>query len=252
MLTVGDMEYPSLVGSVPDDEWRTRVELAALYRLVVVMGWDDLSVTHISARVGDHYLFNPQDLLFEEVTASNLVKITLDGEIASNTPFKIAVGDWYPHKAVHAVREDANFVIHTHDDYGTAVSTQKRGLEAISQTAAFVLGGTISYHDYDGVETYEERIQGLQESLGSANFMILRNHGLLSLGRTAPEVFYRIAGLIKACRIQILAGPRTDHLVVLPDEMLATFPGELKRPRGNDAWPGLIRKLDRLDPSYKT
>lgn len=250
-MKVGDIEYPSLRGSVSDAEWRTRVELAALYRLAVLMDWDDLSITHISARVpGEpNYLFNPSGLLFEEVTASSLVKVNLDGKIVAETPFEIVAGGWYPMQAVHAARDDANFVIHTHDVYGIALSVREEGLQPITQTIGFILGDGVAYHDYDGVETYADRVASLQASLGSANRMILRNHGLLTLGLSAGQAFRRMNGLVRSCKIQLLAG--RENLVHIDDGILATFEEELARAQGNDPWPGLLRKLDRLDPTYK-
>jgi len=255
MLKIGDVEYPSLKGKVSEEEWQARVELAAMYRLVPMMGWDDQSLTHCSARIGEHYLFNPLGFLFEEITASSLVKVTLDGEIISDTPFEITIGGWYVMKAVHAVREDANFVIHTHDDFGAAVAAQKRGLLPISQPAAFAIGDALAYHDYEGVETYEARMPSLQASLGKANNnLILRNHGLLTLGYFAKHAFLRHHNLRKACRIQVMAGADGCELVEVPTPILETFPVEIMRAasgEGNDAWPGLLRKLERLDPGFK-
>ena len=250
MLRVGDIEYPSLKGRVSAEEWLARVELAALYRLVVMLGMDDMSITHCSAQVGEHYLFNPSGFLFEEITASSLVKIDLQGQIVAETPFQIVEGGWYPMKAVHAARPDAKFVIHTHDNHGIALSAQRRKLLPIAQSTAFALADQIAYHDYDGVETYEDRVAGLQASLGSANRMILHNHGLLVLGQTARQTLYRLYSLNKACQVQLLAGP-TEELIQIPEDILETFPAELKRAQGNNPWPGLLRKLDRLDPSSK-
>jgi ribulose-5-phosphate 4-epimerase/fuculose-1-phosphate aldolase len=246
------VEYPCLEGVVSEAEWSTRVELAALYRLAVLMGWDDLSITHISAQVPGHphYLFNPSGLLFEEITASSLVKIDLAGQIVGETPFKIVAGGWYPMQAVHAVREDARFVIHTHDAHGIALSIREEGLLPITQTIGFLLADGVAYHDYDGVETYADRVQGLQASLGSANRMILRNHGLLTLGETAAQAFRRMHGLVRSCQIQLLAG--RERLIPIGADLLSTFQEELKRAQGNDPWPGLLRKLDRLDPSWRT
>jgi len=252
-VKLGEIEYPSLQGQVSDAEWATRVQLASLYRLVPIMGWDDMSITHASARVPDepnHYLFNPLGFLFEEITASCLVKIDIEGNIVAPTPFEITLGGWYPMKAVHEVRDDADFVLHTHEDYGGAMSARKDPLLSITQGAAFVLADKLAYHDYDGVETYEERNPGLQASLGEANRLILRNHGLLTLGPTAFHAFYRMYGLVKACRIQLLAGMRGD-LIEIPEVINATFADEIRRAQGNNPWPGLLRKLDRTDPDYK-
>ena len=252
-MYIGETEYPSLKGKVSEAEWQARIETAALFRLIPMMGWDDLSITHVSARVPgepNHYLFNPMGFLFEEITASSLIKIDLEGNIVAPTPFEITIGGWYPMKAIHAVREDANFVIHTHDDYGGAISARKEPLLPITQGAAFVLGDKLAYHEYEGVETYEDRIPGLQVALGDANRLILKNHGLVTLGYTAFHAFYRMYGLIKACRIQLLAGKGEDLIHIGP-ELLETYPAEIRRAQGNNPWPGLLRKLDKDDPSYK-
>lgn len=250
-MQLGDTHYPSLRGQVSDAEWQARVELAALYRLTVLMGWDTLSITHLSARVpGEpHYLFNPKGFLFEEITASSLVKITLEGEIVSETPFGIVDGGWFPMKAVHAARDDANYVIHLHERYGAAMSARRERLLPISQPACFALAAGVAYHDYDGVETYAERIPGLQASLGGAYQMILHNHGLLALGPTARSAFLIMNNLREACMIQVLAG--REGLIQIPKDVTRDFQQELRRAQGNDAWPGLMRKLDRLDPTYK-
>jgi ribulose-5-phosphate 4-epimerase/fuculose-1-phosphate aldolase len=252
-MKIGDIEYPSLKGKVSDAEWQTRVELAAIYRLIPLLGWYDLVMAPASARIPgeQNYLYNPSELLFEEVTASSLVKINLDGELAADTPFSYLRAGWYPMQAAHAAREDANWVIHVHDDYGMALSTRKERLLPITQTAGFALADGVAYHSYDGVETYKDRVAGLQQSLGTANRLILHNHGLLTVGLTAWQALSRMTGLRKACRVQLLAGFGKDLIHIEP-EILDTFVEELRvGPAVNNAWPGLLRKLDRLNPSYK-
>lgn len=254
MPKLGDVDYPSLEGKVSDGEWRARVDLAALYRLIPLMGWYDLVMAPASARVPgepQHYLFNPVGFLFEEITASSLVKITVEGEILSETPFGISQEGWFPMRAVHEVREDADWVIHSHDDDSAALSARREGLLPISQGAAFILADGIAYHDYDGIETYAERMAGIRQSLGHAKTLLLRNHGAVTLGRTPWQALQRMTRLTKACRIQLLAG-RDEDLVRIPGDVLATFPDELKRVAGPGPWAGLLRKLDRLDPSYRT
>jgi len=253
-MKLGDFEYPSLKGKVSDAEWQARVDLAALCRLIPLMGWWDLSQAPASARIGDgsgHYLFNPVGFLLEEVTASSLVKITLDGDYVDDTPLKIMRGGWYPMQAVHAVRPDANFVIHSHDDYTAALSARQDPLLPISQFAGFVLADGLAYHDFDGVETHEERMASVQASLGQANMLILRNHGVVTLGYVAYHALARMANLRKSCVIQLYAGQSADVRPISP-EVMPSFREEIDRGVVVDnLWQGLLRKLDRLDPSYK-
>lgn len=255
-LKIGDITYPSLKGKVSGEEWKARVQLAALCRLIPLMGWDDLSMQLVSARVGDEYLFIPNGPLFEEVTASSLVKINLSGEVLSETPFGIVKSTWYPMRAVHEVRNDASFVIHTHDDIVAAVACNTDGLLPISQPAAFALADGLGYHNYEGVETYEEKIPSLQKALGlDNNAVILRNHGLLTIGWEASHAFLRHYNIRKACRIQVLAaGARHGELIRFSGEVLKEFKEELSRVEGGDGttnpWDGLLRKLVSLDSSF--
>lgn len=256
MLKIGNITYPSLKGRVSDEEWDVRVQTAALFRLIPLLGWDDLSMQLVSARIGEHFLVGPSALLFEEVTASSLVKITLDGEIVGDTPFSIIASTWYPMRGVHEARPDANFVIHSHDDYIAAVACNTEGLLPISQPAAFAMADGLAYHDYEGVETYAERIPGLQRALGATNHaVLLRSHGLLTLGYLARQAFLRHYNLRKACRIQILAGgARHGELIKFPQALIDSFQMELLRlAQGDgttDPWDGLLRKLAKLDPGF--
>ncbi|SDP77563.1 Ribulose-5-phosphate 4-epimerase/Fuculose-1-phosphate aldolase [Ralstonia sp. 25mfcol4.1] len=256
MLKIGDVSYPSLEGKVSEEEWDIRVQTAALYRLVPLMGWDDLSMQLVSARVGDHYLFGPAGPLYEEVTASSLVKINLEGDVISDTPFGIVKSTWHPMRAVHEARKDANFVIHTHDDIIAAVACNSAGLLPISQSAAFAIADGLGYHDYEGAETYAEKIPSLQRSLGPTNnAVLLRNHGLLTLGPIARAAFMRHYNIRKACHIQMMAGGATyGSLVHLSQEMLDSFKFELARlgqgEGTTDPWDGLLRKLAKIDPSF--
>lgn len=253
-MKLGDFEYPSLKGVVSDAEWQTRVDMAALCRLIPQMGWWDLSQSPVSARISDgsgHYLFNPVGFMFEEVTASSLVKIALDGEYVDDTPLTIMRAGWYPMQAVHAVRPDANFVIHSHDDYAAALSARWDELLPISQFAGFVLADGLAYHDFDGVETYAERMASLQASLGDANTMILRNHGALALGPIAYAALARMANLRKSCVIQLHAGHAANVRPISP-EVMPQFRKEIEvGVTVDNLWGGLLRRLDRLDPSYK-
>lgn len=253
-MKIGDKEYPSLKGKVSDAEWQTRVELAAIYRLIVQFGWFDLSMPGASAKIpGEpYYLFNPDGFLFEEITASSLVKLSLDGEEVPGQPFSLVPRTWYPMRAVHAVREDANFVIHSHDKYGMALSARREKLLPISQSGGFAIADGISYHDYDGVEVYPERMEPLQQSLGAKNCMvILHNHGIVTLGQTAWQAVSRMNRLRYACEVQVLAG-KGDDLIHIAPEIIDSIRTELRvGPAVGNPWPGLLRRLDRIDPSFR-
>src|SRR2546426_9069236 len=242
---------------VSPQEWQTRVELAAAYRLVALYGWDDLIFTHISARVpggAHHFLLNPYGMMFDEVTASSLVKIDLAGNKVSDSPYFINPAGFTIHSAVHAAREDALCVMHLHTDYGIAVSAQKHGLLPISQQAMFALS-SLAYHEYEGLALDEEEKPRLIADLGDKKFMILRNHGLLTLGRTASEAFLGMFLLERACKIQILAQSEGGELSPIPNRILAKVAAQMDAVTvGQGAaltWPGLLRKLDRIDPTYR-
>src|SRR4030088_2754516 len=191
---------------VSPEEWQTRVDLAAAYRLVAHYGWDDLVFTHISARVpgaNHHFLINPYGMMFEEITASSLVKVDLEGKIVMPSPYQINPAGFTIHSAVHAAREDALCVMHLHTEFGIAVSAQKAGLLPLSQQSLFALA-SLAYHDYEGVALDEEEKPRLVADLGNKVFMILRNHGLLTVGKTPAEAFLSMYILERACRIQIL------------------------------------------------
>ena len=250
MPKIGDIEYPSLRDKVSAEEWKARVELAALCRLLPQMGWDDLSNQLVGSRTGEHFLFTPAGVLFEEMTASCLLKLNIEGEIVDNTPFSIVPNLWHPLRAVFEARPDAQTVIHTHDDYVSAVAASKHGLLPISQPAALALAAGVSYHFYEGAETYAERIPALQRDLGSTNFsLILRNHGVVTLGPTIDAAFLIHHLVRKACRIQVMSGVNCGAEVYsIPDEIVAALPIELLRASAgdgsNNAWNGLLRKLE--------
>src|ERR1700704_2540262 len=211
-----------LANQVSAEEWQTRVDLAAAYRLVALYGWDDLIFTHLSARVSGtehHFLLNPYGMMFDEVTASNLVKVDLEGKIVMETPYFINPAGFTIHSAVHAAREDAVCVMHLHTDYGIAVSAQKDGLLPISQQSMFALA-SLAYHDYEGLALDEAEKPRLVADLGEKHFLILRNHGLLTIGRTAAEAFLGMFLLERACKIQILAQAGGGELVEIPDPII--------------------------------
>ncbi len=250
-------EIPSVQHLVSPEEWRVRVDLAACYRLIAYFGWDDLIFTHISARVpgkDKHFLINPYGMLFEEITASSLVKVDLDGNKVMDSPYDINPAGYTIHSAVHEVREDAHCVLHTHTPAGVAVSAQRQGLLPISQHALFALA-SLSYHDYEGVALNPDEKQRLQADLGNTHFMILRNHGLLTVGRTVAKAFLAMHTLQRACEAQVMAQAGGAELIPIPNSILAGIKQQSKtvtKGAGGDlAWPALLRKLDRLDPSYK-
>src|SRR6266700_5054671 len=243
--------------SVSSEDWQALVDLAAAYRLVALYGWDDLIFTQISARVPgpEHqFLLNPYGMMFDEVTASSLVKVDLRGNIVMTTPYFINPAGFTIHSAVHAAREDALCVMHLHTDYGIAVSAQKSGLLPISQQAMFALS-SLAYHDYEGLALDEEEQPRLVADLGDKKFMILRNHGLLTLGRTAAEAFLGMFLLERACKIQILAQSGAGELAKIPNDIIDRVASQMSGvTMGQGAsltWPGLLRKLDRIDPSYR-
>src|SRR5229473_1786569 len=246
-----------LTNQVLEEEWEVRVDLAACYRLVALYGWDDLIFTHISARVPGaehHFLLNPYGMMFDEVTASSLVKVDLDGSKVVDSPYQVNPAGFTIHSAVHAAREDALCVMHLHTDYGIAVSVQKNGLLPISQQSMFPLA-SLAYHDYEGLALNEEEKPRLVADLGSSNSMILRNHGLLTVGSSVAEAFLSMYVLERACKIQILAQSGGAELLPVPDpiiDLVATQLSAVTVGQGAQlAWPGLLRKLDRIDPSYR-
>lgn len=247
----------SLRDQVTQAEWQTRVDLAAAYRLVALYGWDDLIFTHISARVPGpehHFLLNPYGMMFDEVTASSLVKIDLAGNKVVESPYFINPAGFTIHSAVHAARADALCVMHLHTNYGIAVSAQKEGLLPISQQSMFPLS-SLAYHDYEGLALNENEKPRLVSDLGKKNYLILRNHGLLTIGKTAAEAFLSMYILESACRIQILAQSGGGELHRVPEPIIGLTAKQMSAVtvgQGAElAWPGLLRKLDRLDPTYK-
>ena len=241
---------------VSSEEWQVRVDLAAAYRLVADFGWDDLVFTHISARVpgpDHHFLINPYGMMFEEITASSLVKVDLEGNIVMDSEYHINPAGFTIHSAVHAAREDALCVMHLHTDCGIAVSAQENGLLPISQQALFVLA-SLGYHDYEGLALNDDEKPRLVGDLGKKTFLILRNHGLLTVGQSVADAFLSMFLLERACRIQILAQSGGGKLISIPAEVLAQIPAQeavvTKGGRGQLAWPGLLRKLDRIGSNY--
>jgi len=246
---------PAGSSSISEAEWQVRVELAACYRLVAHFGWDDLIFTHLSARVPgpDHqFLINPYGRLFDEITASSLVKVDEDGQVIDADPDKrINPAGFTIHSAVHMARPEAGAVMHLHYAPGVAVAAQEKGLLPLSQTAMLV-HGHIAYHDYEGVALDLDERERLIRDLGDKPIMLLRNHGTLSVGQSVPEAFIWTYFLVKACEIQVQAqagGPLNYPSQAAID---TTFKQSQGLPQVADlAWQGLIRMLDRHDPSYR-
>lgn len=252
------LEIPSLRGKVSEEEWALRVDLAAAYRLVALFGWDDLVFTHISARVpgpDHHFLINPYGLLFEEITASSLVKIDQCGEKVEGSAFPVNPAGFTIHSAVHAGREDAHCVMHTHSINGVAVSAQRQGLLALSQQSLFVLA-SLGYHDYEGVALNEEEKPRLVQDLGSNSFLMLRNHGLLTVGQTVADAFLYMYLFEAACMIQVRALAGGGEMVEVPEQIVAGIQQQAEQVTrglgGGLTWPGLRRRLDRRSPGYDT
>jgi ribulose-5-phosphate 4-epimerase/fuculose-1-phosphate aldolase len=247
----------SVKEEVSAEEWQVRIDLAAAYRLVAHYGWDDLIFTHLSARVPGpehHFLINPYGMMFDEITASSLVKINLQGEIVAPSPYFINPAGFTIHSAVHAARADALCVIHLHTDYGIAVSAQKNGLLPISQQSLFALA-SLAYHEYEGLALNEDEKSRLVSDLGERTNMILRNHGLLTVGGTTAEAFLSMYILERACRIQILSQSGRGNLLPVSETIRESVAAQLDAVTvGQGAqltWPGLLRKLDRIDPSFR-
>jgi ribulose-5-phosphate 4-epimerase/fuculose-1-phosphate aldolase len=244
------MNIPSLAGKVSAPEWEARIDLAAAYRLVALYKWDDLVFTHITLRVPDaedQFLINPYGLFFDEITASSLVKIDLQGKKLQNSPFEVNPAGFVIHSAIHAARHDARCVMHTHTLNGVAVSAQRAGLLPISQHSMFSLG-SLGYHDFEGPALNDDEKPRLVADLGDKSSLILRNHGLLTVGETVSDAFVAMYYLEASCAIQVRA-QAGGELIPVPKEVLDQAVSRTRQ--GPRVWPGLLRRLDRLDPSYK-
>jgi len=249
---------PDVRSKVSAEEWQQRVDLAAAYRLVARFGWDDLIFTHISARVAGpehHFLINPYGMMFEEITASSLVKIDLDGNKVMESPYPVNPAGFTIHSAIHAAREDAKCVLHVHAVNGVAVSAQKGGVLPISQQSIFVLA-SLAYHDYEGVALREDEKVRLVADIGDKSFLMLRNHGLLTVAESVADAFLLMYVFEAACMIQVRAQAGGGDLVSIDPRIIATAAAQAKQvTRGMGAgltWPGLLRRLDRADPSFRT
>ncbi|NDP61325.1 class II aldolase/adducin family protein [Polaromonas sp.] len=257
------MNIPSLQSTVSAEEWQLRCDLAACYRLVALYGWSDLVFTHISAKLPEsvsgasahHFLINPYGLMFDEITASSLVKVDEQCHKVIESPFPVNPAGFVIHSAVHEARPDAACVLHTHTRAGVGVSAQAGGILPISQQSTFVLA-SLAYHDYEGVAFRDAEKPRLQADLGRANFLVLRNHGLLVVGKSIADAFLSMYIFETTCRIQVDAQAGGGALTTV-NPLIVQGVSEAMRVQtgglgGAFAWPSLVRKLERLDTSYRT
>ena len=252
------LNIPSVQNNVSAEEWQTRIDLAACYRLVAMYGWADLVFTHITAKIPgseNQFLINPYGMLFDEITASSLVKIDLAGnKLDSENPFPVNPAGFTIHSAIHAARHDAKCVLHVHTANGVAVSAQKNGVLPISQQSIFVLA-SLAYHSYEGVALNDDERPRLVNDLGDKLFYMLRNHGLLTVGESIADAFLLMYFFESTCAIQIRAQAGGGDLTLIPQAIIDGAQQQAKQVTkglgGNLAWPGLLRKLDRMDPGFR-
>ena len=257
-MTDRSLKIPSRRESVDAGEWQIRVDLAAAYRLVALFGWDDLVFTHISARIPgrhDEFLINPYGLLFDEITASSLVRVDMHGNKLDDTPFPVNPAGFTIHSAVHGARHDAQCVLHVHSLNGIAVSAQKGGILPLSQQSIFVLS-SLGYHDYEGVALRDDEKPRLVADLGAHNFLMLRNHGLLTVGASVADAFVAMYLFESVCTIQVRAQAGGGELISVHPQIIATAREQAAAVTqglgANLSWPGLLRRLDRRLPGYDT
>jgi ribulose-5-phosphate 4-epimerase/fuculose-1-phosphate aldolase len=251
------VKVPTLKQRVSAAEWELRVDLAAAYRLVALFGWDDLVFTHISARVPGaerHVLINPYGMMFDEITASSLVKIDLDGRKVMESPYEINPAGFTIHSCIHAARADAHCVVHVHSLNGIAVSAQREGVLPISQQSLFVLA-SLAYHGYEGVALNPDEQPRLVADLGDKTFLMLRNHGLLTVGSSPAEAFFHTYLFEATCAIQVRAQSGGKELIPIAGAILGGIraaANQVTRGQGSALlWPGLLRRLDRQNPGYR-
>jgi ribulose-5-phosphate 4-epimerase/fuculose-1-phosphate aldolase len=256
------VDIPSLEGKVSDEEWAIRVDLAAAYRMVAYYGWDDLIFTHLSARIPGpehHFLLNPYNLMFEEVTASSLIKVDAHGNPVQPTPFITNPAGFTIHSAIHMAREDAHAVMHVHTPAGQAVSAHGEGLLPLTQTAMLVRGD-LAFHDYEGVAVDLSERERLVEDIGDNNLMLLRNHGTLALGASPGEAWMHIHQLETACTAQVRTlSIGRENVLIAPQEAQdevrrqisrARSPLQGERSTADLVWAASLRKAERLSPGF--
>src|SRR4051812_25490206 len=259
VMSPAEARLKDVRSEMAEAEWDQRVNLAACYRLVAHYGWDDLVDTHISARVpgpDHHFLINPYGLMFDEITASSLVKVDLYGNQLTESDYSINPAGFTIHSAIHEVREDAGCVLHLHTPDGTAVASCMEGLLPLNQTAQFVTHD-LAYHDYEGIALDHDERPRLQRDLGNKNHMLLRNHGTLTVGRSVASAFERMFHLERACTMQVrtrMLGPTAypvEQAVIDLNYSVVSNPDRMELRSTMLVWPPLLRKLDRIDPSYR-
>ena len=254
---------PKIRAQVSEQEWQTRVDLAACYRLIALFRWEDLVATHISAKIPgtEEFLINPFGLMFDEVTASNLVKVNLEGDKLLDTPHEINPAGFIIHSAIHEVRPDVGCVLHIHTADGIAVSVQKGGLLPLSQQSIYVRA-SLAYHPYEGVALNTDERARLQRDLGDKGYLILPNHGLLACGETIADTFFMMYMLQRACEVQVRALSCGVELIDIPSQvehstiemtvaMNQRMRGNSKQLDGSLAWPALLRRLERQSPGFR-
>ena len=256
-MSESSLHIPSLKNRVSPEEWQLRIDLAAAYRLVAMFKWDDLVFTHISARLPGpehHFLINPYGLMFDEITASSLVKIDLRGEKLEPSPFPVNPAGFTIHGAIHEARDDARCVLHTHTLNGIAVSAQRGGVLPISQQSIFVLG-SLGYHDYEGVALRADEKPRLVRDLGANRFLMLRNHGLLTVDASVADAFLDMYLFETVCTIQVRAQAGGGALIPVDPRIIDSAMEQARQATLGSgaalAWPGLLRRLDRTDTSYR-
>ncbi|WP_373567878.1 class II aldolase/adducin family protein [Colwellia sp. M166] len=246
-----------LKNKVSAQEWQLRVDLAACYRLIALHGWDDLIYTHVSVRIPgtEHVLINAFGLRFDEISASNLVKIDMAGNIVDvDCPFEFNPAGFTIHSAVHEVRHDDLCALHVHCNEAITVASLKEGLLPLSQYSMFALA-SLSYHDYEGLAVNEDEKLRLQQDLGNSNFMLLRNHGALTMGKTIGDAFMHMYDLIRACQIQIQVMSTGMEPIMLEQSLIDGIKAQADIVHtgltgGQKAWPAMLRRVYEVDPSF--
>ena len=247
--------------SIAADEWAMRLDLAAAYRLVAHFGWSDLLATHLSARVPgpkDHFLINGFGLMFDEITASNLIKVDMEGNKLTESEYDVNPAGFVIHSAVHMARPEVACVIHTHTQAGTSVASQKHGLLPMTQHALAVIAQT-GYHEYEGIATDLDERERIARDIADKQVLVLRNHGLLTVGRTAGEAFMWMYRAERACRMQVAFQQTGAELMPIPEHVQKLTIERNKfnnsaqgyRPIGKREWPALLRLLDKVSPGYR-
>jgi len=251
------MKLISVKEQVSEEEWKLRCDLAASYRMAAVYGWEDLIFTHFSARIpgpDHHFLINPFGLFFEEITASSLLKVDLEGRVLIKSDYLFNPAGFVIHGAIHGARDDAMFIMHTHTVEGMAISAQKEGLLPITQTALSV-GSDLAYHMYEGIVLDVPERQRLLHNVGDKNNVIFKNHGLMSLGQTIGEAFVRLFFLQKACETQVMAQAGGGALIIPPEEVISRVDQQTisNGPiMAHLTWEAVLRKAERDFSCYKS